>query len=105
MKRERKSFTISFGTNLPPHRLDAEIMRLARELRALVYARGIDIRASSHKGKTIPPEQRAKIAAKLKGRTFSEESRKRMSESQKGKRLTPAHRAKVSRGLLAGRRA
>ena len=39
--------------------------------------------SKAHKGRKLTDLQKEKISAKLKGRTFSEETRKKMSESRK----------------------
>lgn len=100
MTRKRERWTISVRTDLPPHPLDAEIMRVARELIRLSRMRGADFKAWT-KGKSIPAETRAKIADAQRGRPKSPEACARMSEAQRGKRLSPAHRAGISRSLKA----
>lgn len=100
MTRKRDRWTITVRTDLPPHPLDAEIMRAARELFRLTRERGEYFKAWG-RGKPLAPETRQKIAETMRGRPKSPSACARMAEATKGKRLSPAHRASISRALRA----
>ncbi len=99
-----KQFKLSVcvRTDLPPHRHDARIMRLYRELRAMVNERSGDRIGAAQKGKPKTAEHRAKLSAAAIGRRgyrHTEDSKARMSAAQKGRRLTPPHRQKISAAM------
>jgi len=53
--------------------------------------------------KIFSPEHRAKLAAALKGKTRSAETRARMSLAQTGREISDEHRNKIAAALRARR--
>jgi hypothetical protein len=88
---------ITLRDDRPAHRLDAEIRRLARELRWLVCLRASEWRVAANRARRQPPEVRAKIGASKKGKPRPPEVRAAISATLKGRKLAPVHRMKISK--------
>ena len=65
----------------------------------LIFLTHAEHRQLHMKGRTVTDETRRRMSESHKGRTFSEEHRRKMSEAKKGKKLAPfseEHRRKMS---------
>jgi hypothetical protein len=103
MKRPRIGMNIKVRTDLAPHPLDREIIKLARDLRRLIMQRASTLKAVASSRKRSD-ETRQRISASMTGKKHTAEARANMAAAQLGYKQTPAHRAANSRGQLARRR-
>jgi hypothetical protein len=71
---------LTVSLNLAPHRHDARILDLVRELRRLIHERTCEQKVARQTGVPLPAAMRANIAAALTGMKRGKEFRERMSQ-------------------------
>ena len=73
-----------------------ELIFLTRAEHRRLHTKG---RPSPMKGRTLTDDTRRKMSESHKGKNFSEETRRKMSEAHKRKHLSEEHRRKISEAL------
>ena len=84
------------GVDISREKLKALGMYYNRPADELIFLKHSEHRFLHKKGKSLSEETRKKISDANKGKQFSEETRKKMSESDKGRTVSEKTRKKIS---------